>query len=184
MSSLRRGVGVAAFFAVFIGVALICVSGSGDAAPRPHPCACATAAAASNPLAKAALSRRSGVSGVHWQRAAGDANRLDASLGCADAVVAPLNGPYATVAELRAAMQAAFQQPRTRCVVWVTSPEAVQRVANALKELLENNALAGTPVVPPHARGTLVMQSSLSREELKNKLPHRVVHMLTTIDQR
>ena len=166
-----------------IAVALVCLvwSGSGGSAPPHHPCACATAASASNPLAKAVLSRRSGVSGVHWHQGSGEPDRLVFAHICNAMVVSTLQDSFTSVDQLRAAMQASFERPKSRCVVWVTTPEAIQKVANAMKELLENNALGGVPVAPPQARGTLVVKSVHAREELKNMLPHRVVHMLTSI---
>ncbi|KPA79343.1 putative mitochondrial hypothetical protein [Leptomonas pyrrhocoris] len=178
-SSGRRMGAVFLLISVTVLVLWFC-SGGGATHPH-HPCACATAASVSNPLAKALLSRRSGVSGVHWHQRRGDADRLDFALNCRGVLVAPLHGPFASVDQLRAETQKSFGSQKSRCVVWVTSPEAIQKVANALKELLENNALGGRPVVPPQARGTLVVKSAHPREELKNILPHRVVHMLTDV---
>ncbi|KPI84453.1 hypothetical protein ABL78_6482 [Leptomonas seymouri] len=180
--SSRRGVKVAVlcFFVIFLTWLIYNYSGDGATHPR-HPCACAAAASASNPLAKVLLSRRSGASGVHWHPSPGEADILGFASSCNDVSMTPLHGPFASVDQLRAEILKSFGRQRGRCVVWLTSPEAIQKVANALKEFLENNALGGTPVVPPQARGTLVVKSAHSREELKNVLPHRVVHMLTDV---
>lgn len=152
-----------------------------------HPCACATAAASTNLLAKAALSRRSGVSGLHWQRhnSAGGTEEEDPFAfvsRCKDMSVHHLRGPFTSADQLRSAMLQPFAQRSHRCVVWITTPASIQAVANALKELLENNKLGGATVVPPQARGVLVVESSLAREELKDLLPHRVVHMLSSVN--
>jgi hypothetical protein len=127
------------------------------------------------------LSRRSGVSGVHWQQRRGDDDLLAFAANCSDMAVVELRGPFASAAQLREEMQRPFLQQKRRCVTWVTSPEAVLRTANSLKELLENNALGGAVVVQPQARGVLVVKSAHSREGLKDVLPHRVVHMLTDV---
>lgn len=91
-----------------------------------------------------------------------------------------LPGAFASVDDLRAALVVPFQEPDIkRCVVWVTTPEAIAAVANALKQLMENNALGGQSMVPEKSRATLVLKTAQTREQLKAKLPHRVVHMLT-----
>ncbi|GET89074.1 hypothetical protein, conserved [Leishmania tarentolae] len=144
-----------------------------------HPCSCAVAASTSNRLAKAVLSRRAGVSGVHWRTEETGLDSLAFVTQCSGGAVVTLSGPFVSVDQLRAALIAPFKGYRSRCVVWVTTPEAVKQVANSLKELMENNALSGKRVVPVHSRATLVLKSREAREELKSSLPHRVVHMLT-----
>ncbi|CBZ27552.1 conserved hypothetical protein [Leishmania mexicana MHOM/GT/2001/U1103] len=160
----------------------VLLSPSGYAFPRErHPCACAVVASTSNRLAKAVLSRRTGVSGVHWRTEETGLDSLSFATQCSGGAVVTLSGPFESVDQLRAALIAPFKDRRSRCVVWVTTPEAVKRVANSLKELMENNALSGKTVVPAHSRATLMLKSPESREQLKSSLPHRVVHMLTEV---
>lgn len=66
-------------------------------------------------------------------------------------------------------------------MVWLVPVDSVKGVANALKELLEDNTLRGNRVVPTNSRGVLVLVSSLDRSELRSQLPDRVIHMFTTI---
>ncbi|AYU79310.1 hypothetical protein, conserved [Leishmania donovani] len=161
---------------------VVLLSPSGYASPRErHPCSCAVVASTSNRLAKAVLSRRTGVSGVHWRTEEKGLDSLAFATQCSGSAVVTLPGPFESVDQLRAALVAPFKGRRSRCVVWVTTPEAVKRVANSLKELMENNALSGKTVVPAHSRATLMLKSPESREQLKSSLPHRVVHMLTEV---
>ncbi|CAG9574725.1 conserved hypothetical protein [Leishmania major strain Friedlin] len=160
----------------------VLLSPSGDASPQErHPCSCAVVASTTNRLAKAVLSRRTGVSGVHWRTEETGLDSLAFATQCSGGAVVTLPGPFESVDQLRAALMAPFKGRRNRCVVWVTTPEAVKRVANSLKELIENNALSGNTVVPAHSRATLMLKSPESREQLKSSLPHRVVHMLTEV---
>ncbi|CAJ1026021.1 hypothetical protein, conserved [Leishmania lindenbergi] len=166
---------------VAVGVTML-LSPSGYASSRErHPCLCALAASTSNRLAKAALSRRNGVSGVHWRAEETGLDSLAFVTKCSGGAAVTLTGPFESVDQLRAALLAPFKDHRSRCVVWVTTPEAIKAVANALKELVENNALSGRAVVPVHSRAMLVLKSLESREQLKSSLPHRVVHMLTEV---
>ncbi|KAG5503562.1 hypothetical protein JKF63_05702 [Porcisia hertigi] len=166
---------------VAAGLAVL-LSFDGYSAPRErHPCSCAVAASTSNRLAKAVLSRRAGVSGVHWKTEETGEELLAFMSKCTDGSVVTLSNPFDSVDELRVALLKPFKKNRSSCVVWIVTPEAIEGVANALKELMENNALSGRTVVPAHSRATLVLKSSKSREQLKSSLPHRVVHMLTEV---
>ncbi|KAK7197018.1 hypothetical protein NESM_000645600 [Novymonas esmeraldas] len=171
--------------ALFVGAALLVGSresgGDHGVLPERHPCSCAVPEIASSRLAQVLLSRRSGVSGVHWRTDEPGLDAFSFVSKCGRGAVVVLPGSFETVDELRAALVAPPAGQRGGCTVWVTTPEAVTAVANALKELLENNALTGRTVVPAHSRATLVVRSPKSREELKAELPHRVVHMLTEV---
>ncbi|KAG5504118.1 hypothetical protein GH5_04981 [Leishmania sp. Ghana 2012 LV757] len=157
-------------------------STKGDVSPRErHPCSCAVVASTSNRLAKAVLSRRTGVSGVHLRTEEAGVESLAFVTKCSGGAVTTLHGPFESVDQLRAALVAPFKDHRSRCVVWVTTPDVIKGVANSLKELMENNALGGRTVVPARSRATLILKSLASREQLKSILPHRVVHMLTEV---
>lgn len=67
---------------------------------------------------------------------------------------------------------------RGKCFMYVLKLEHVtpKPVANALKELLENNALQSSVVFP--SRALVIVLSAKTKEDLKDVLPHRVVHLL------
>ncbi|KAG5477877.1 hypothetical protein LSCM1_05179 [Leishmania martiniquensis] len=166
---------------VAAGLAVL-LSPSVDVSPRErHPCSCAVAASTSNRLAKVVLSRRTGVSGVHFRMEELGADALAFATKCSGAAVITLRGPFESVDQLRAALVAPFKDHRSRCVVWVTTPDVIKGVANSLKGLMENNALSGRTVVPARCRAILVLKAPESREQLKSILPHRVVHMLNEV---
>ncbi|CAD2219724.1 hypothetical protein, conserved [Angomonas deanei] len=77
---------------------------------------------------------------------------------------------------MRTFLHNSFSSKHT-CVVWVFSLKAIEGNADPLKELLETNTLLSQKVVPQGSRGLFVLKTDLSRAELKEKLPHRVVHM-------
>lgn len=68
---------------------------------------------------------------------------------------------------------------RGKCFIYVLKLDHITSnpVANGLKELLENNALQSS-VVFPSSRALVIILSSKTKKELKDALPHRVVHLL------
>ncbi|CCW62654.1 unnamed protein product [Phytomonas sp. EM1] len=95
-------------------------------------------------------------------------------------VVIHLTKPIKDVEELKKVLQFPFSQ--SRCVVWVADVNLLSQVLNPLKELFEDNTLRGIRIVPSGKKGFLILVSEKSREELKEELPHRVVHMLNTVE--
>lgn len=162
-----------------IAVYVIVIGGSPDEGGSP--CPCAVQHHHSNRLASALLGGPRRINGLHLRHSS---NRLRASLSfmkdCKGAVVYAAK-TYTSIEELWSDLQAPFAQQR-RCVVWVVALEQIKAIGNALKELIENNALGGAQVVPNGSRGLFLLTSDASREALKDILPHRVVHMLTTVD--
>lgn len=155
-----------------------------------HPCPCAVATFSDSDrghrLAAAFISRRTGVSGVHVEA---DASVLVHSLEPLSSCLAVSDlrtTAFEDVAQLKNELTSSFSVPGARkqhtCVAWLVSVDTVLGVADALKELLEANTLRGEPVVPRGGRGMLILVSQWNREELKERLPHRVVHMLSTVD--
>lgn len=180
---------------VFFAILLIAVAAyfAGALAPSEptgvraqSPCPCARAAYdaptsdAQRRLAGALFSRRgAAISGVHVRTSS--VPDVTAALGFLPGCgkVVHLAAAPADLEALHKALAAPLR--RSKCVAWVVEEAALAAVASPLKELLEDNSLRGVPVVPHGSRGLLVLVSGKSREELKESMPHRVVHMFASI---
>lgn len=90
--------------------------------------------------------------------------------------------PLTSVESLKSFLEIPIKQEvrSEQCFVYWVELEhiAPQPTANALKELLESNVLRFQEVIPPLSKALLIISSSMSKEELKQILPHRVVHLL------
>ncbi|ESL11264.1 hypothetical protein TRSC58_00990 [Trypanosoma rangeli SC58] len=142
------------------------------------PCRCG--AAGGGPLVSALAGRRLGLTGVHLHSVNRSAVReqLAALSGCA--TVYRLTDAFEDVPSLSRRLRK--DAAGARCVVWLVEDVSVVRgVANALKELLEDNTLRGDHILREGSRGLFVLVLGTSREKLVHILPHRVVHMFHTI---
>ncbi|CCW65914.1 unnamed protein product [Phytomonas sp. Hart1] len=95
-------------------------------------------------------------------------------------IVIHLTKTINNVEELQKILKLPFS--RSSCVVWVADINLFERVFNPLKELFEDNTLRGVEIAPAGKKGFLILVSEKSREGLKEDLPHRVVHMLNTVE--
>lgn len=161
---------------------------------RRSPCSCARPAfmksapgSVQRQLASSLLvPRASALSAVHVRvsgggGSGGSVSSVKTALGFVETcgVVRHIRSPLATVDELHQALVGPFTG--ATCVVWLVEESTIAKVAGALKELLEDNTLRGSPVVPAGSQAMLVLTSDKTREELKATLPHRVVHMFATV---
>lgn len=71
-----------------------------------------------------------------------------------------------------------------KCVLYVVTLEHVTppSTAHALKELLEENTLRSRRLLPSDVHALLLIQTEKSLAEVKEALPHRVVHLLRHIN--
>lgn len=184
-SSVRIWVALVGLATLLTGALILSASGGGTTAPSISPCAAEEYAATQNPIAAALLSRRDRISGVHVI----NPDALAVSLAflkpskCHTQIV-EAHKPFSDLLAFRSALTGAFTSAKrgATCIVWVVDLHHVEHVGGALKELLESNSLRGEPVVPGGKRGLLILKSTLSREELKDRLPHRVVHMFRSVE--
>lgn len=68
-----------------------------------------------------------------------------------------------------------------KCIVYLLDVERIapfSPAANSLKEFLESNTLQSLWVLPSNVKALLIFASPKSKEDLKELLPHRVVHLL------
>ncbi|ORC88869.1 uncharacterized protein TM35_000153000 [Trypanosoma theileri] len=141
------------------------------------PCHCCTS---TEPLVSAFSTKRFGLTGIHLQRMNSALVEKQLSTLPKCVTLHRLTTPFDSVTSFLQRLKR--DAAANRCVLWFVEDVGVVRgVGNSLKELFEDNALRGEPVLPRGSRGLFVVNSEKSREELKDILPHRVVHMLHTI---
>nr|CCC92360.1 conserved hypothetical protein [Trypanosoma congolense IL3000] len=144
------------------------------------PCHCCKAPGV---IRSAVVSRVFGFTGLHLQDA--DYSAVEEQLKCLSACgkLVKLDTPFDGVGSFMQRLQ--NDAKSAMCVVWVVQDLAVIKgVDNSLKELLEDNTLRGDPILREGARGLFVLLSNMTREGLKELLPHRVVHQLSTVSLR
>lgn len=66
-------------------------------------------------------------------------------------------------------------------VIHLTEGSEVATISNAFKEVLETNRLQQRSIVPSTSKAMVVLLSDMSRAEMKEVVPHRVMHLLTSI---
>ncbi|RNF22014.1 uncharacterized protein Tco025E_03380 [Trypanosoma conorhini] len=147
-------------------------------ADHDFPCRCSEAGG--GPLASALASRRLGLTGVHLHSLNRAAVREELAALSRCAAIHRLTSAFEDVPSFSKRLRR--DAAHARCIVWLAEDVYVVRgVANAMKELLEDNALRGEHILRDGSRGLFVLMSNNSRGELTNILPHRVVHMFRTI---
>lgn len=128
------------------------------------------------------LSVTKGIKGIHLQQ---PLSALPEVLGplvrcCGGGGVLQAPGPLTNIEALRRFIEKPLHvQKAPQCYVYVVSVNDILLVQDALKELIEKNTLMSEPVLPAHAPGLFIIASEQSRAELKDVLPHRVVHLLS-----
>ncbi|KAH9597264.1 hypothetical protein LSM04_007505 [Trypanosoma melophagium] len=164
-------------FACAVVVAIVFFYFFNEDLNQSFPCHCCTS---TEPLVSAFSTKRFGVTGVHLQRVNPALVEEQISTLPKCVTLHRLTTPFDSVTSF---LQRLKRDAATAsCILWFVEDVGVVRgVGNSLKELLEDNALRGEHVLPKGSRGLFVVLSEKTREELKDILPHRVVHMLHTI---
>lgn len=179
---------IAVLLAVVVATTLASPSPWGGPVRGPRACSCATEAFQDlrgddrQPLAALLMGSRSRMAGAHVVAlSVADVHKAFGFMkACGHVEHVP--AAVSTVDGLYTALRKGFMDHT--CIVWLVPEAQIVPIAGPLKELMEDNALKGMPVVPPTGRGVFVIVSQKSREELKEVLPHRVVHMLKSVDLR
>ncbi|KAG8348178.1 hypothetical protein ERJ75_000423300 [Trypanosoma vivax] len=162
--------------AVVIGVTLLyTIVGDGTALP----CGCCRS---NGSLEAALVSRNFGLTGLHIQTTTQSA--VEEQLGPLPSCVT-LHRLADPLSNITSFLDRLKRDARGRtCVVWLVEDLSVLRaVADSLKELLEDNSLRGEPILGQGSRGLFVLLVKESRDQLKDVLPHRVVHMFHSESQ-
>eukprot|EP00796_Vickermania_ingenoplastis_P003886 gene3886-2757_t len=115
--------------------------------------------------------------GAPWLSAAVE----DTLVGCCRGKIVFSTGPLRTVADVRAFIEAPFREKSRECAVYVMRIEDIQGEGDgtqSLKELLENGSLMSDAVLPSGKKALVAIATSGTRADLKELLPHRIVHLL------